>query len=533
MDVVDEVIPMARWRLPLAVVFGLLLGTVPAVAAQAAPLNGYDVSWPQCPTSAGGSGLPLPPASAQFVVVGLTKGLPFTANPCLASQVGWARQNAVPAQAYTVAAFPTGAQLSQYGSQGPWSATTRAAQLSNVGYAEARYALTSLSGAGFDPGVVWIDIEPRPAQPWPTASAAQQRENRYVVEGLMRGLRDAGRPYGIYSYLSAWQSITGSWWQPGVPVWSPAGHLDYPTEAQDKCTQPSFSGGHVYLAQWTDDVYDYDITCGTYAFAPLPMPPSSLSNSTQDWNGDWNNDVLARTATGDLRLYGGTGRGAFVQGATVIGTGWNTFDAMDTVGDWNGDGTLDVLARQAANGDLWLYPGDGRGGWRPWSVVGAGFQIMSTLTGPGDFTGDGRPDLLAVEGATGNLWLYPGNGAGGFLARVQVGAGWYVMRVAFSPGDFDGDGCADLLAVENATGNLWLYPGTCTGGWRARALVGSGWNVMNALVGIGDFNGDRTADVLAREASTGTLWLYPGNGSGGWLARVRADSGWNGLNPLF
>jgi hypothetical protein len=64
-------------------------------------------------------------------------------------------------------------------------------------------------------------------------------------------------------------------------------------------------------------------------------------------------------------------------------------------------------------------------------------------------------------------------------------------------------------------------------------LVGSGWNAMSALVGAGDFNGDRTADVLARERSTGILWLYPGNGSGGWLPRVVADSGWNGVDPLF
>ena len=41
------------------------------------------------------------------------------------------------------------------------------------------------------------------------------------------------------------------------------------------------------------------------------------------------------------------------------------------------------------------------------------------------------------------------------------------------------------------------------------------------------------ADVLAREASTGILWLYPGDGRGGWLARVSADAGWNGLDPLF
>jgi FG-GAP-like repeat len=525
---------MARWRSLVVIVLGLLLGAAPAVVTpvNAAPLAGYDISWPQCPTSVGGNGLPLPPASAQFVVIGLTRGLPFTQNPCLASQVDWARGNAVPAHAYTIPAFPTAAQLSEYGRQGPWSADTRSGQLSNVGYAQARYALTSLDAVGFSPPVVWIDVEPRRAQPWPTAAAAQQRENRYVVEGLMRGLRDAGTAYGIYSYQSAWQSITGSWQQPGVPVWSPAGHLDYPTEAEDRCIQPSFSGGPVHLAQWTDDVFDYDITCGSYTFTPLPIPPSSLSNSTQDWDGDWNNDVLARNpVNGSLLLYRGTGRGTFVQGATAIGTGWTVFDALDTVGDWDGDGALDVLARRG--GDLWLYPGDGRGGWRPGGVVGGGFQIMSTLTAPGDFSGDGHPDLLAVERDTGKLWLYPGNGRGGFQARVQVGAGWSVMRVASSPGDFDGDGCPDLLAVENATGRLWLYPGTCTGGWRARVLVGSGWNVMNSLVGIGDSNGDRTADVLAREASTGILWLYPGDGRGGWQARVSTDAGWNGLDPLF
>ncbi len=158
---------------------------------------------------------------------------------------------------------------------------------------------------------------------------------------------------------------------------------------------------------------------------------------------------------------------------------------------------------------------------------------MSTLTGPGDFNGDQRADLLAVERANGLLWLYPGNGQGGSLAPVRVGDGWYVMRTAFSPADFNGDGNSDLLAVENTTGYLWLYPGNGAGGWLGRMRVGDGWNIMNALLAPGDFNGDRTADVLAREASTGHLWLYPGNGAGGWLPRVLVNTGWNGLDPIF
>ncbi|HET7399521.1 MAG TPA: VCBS repeat-containing protein [Intrasporangium sp.] len=512
----------------------LALGLLPwsAAPSRAATLNGHDISWPQCPTSVGGFGLPMPPTSTQFVIVGLTRGLPFTENPCLASQLAWVRSNGKPAHAYTMAAFPTAAQLTTYGSRGPWSASSRAGQLSNVGYAEAAFAVASLRTVGFTPPVVWIDVEPRSAQPWPTATTAQQRENRYVVEGLMRGLRDARFAYGLYSFLSGWQSITGSWRLPGVPVWATAGRLDYPTEALDRCRQASFSGGRVYLSQWYDDVRDYDLTCDPYAFTPLPVPASTLSNSTADFNGDWNNDVLARVgATGDLRLYAGNGRGTLAPGIR-IGTGWSIFNALDTPGDVNGDGPLDVLARERVTGDLWLYPGDGTGGWRSRVRVGTGWNVFDTVVGPGDFTGDQRVDLLARETATGNLWLYPGNGLGAWLPRVRVGTGWNSFDPVLGVGDVTGDGATDVLARETATGSLWLYPGNGSGGWLPRVQVGTGWQGFSALAAPGDLNGDRIPDVLARDG-TGALWLYPRSPSGGWLPRTQVGWGWDVIDAIL
>ena len=526
----------ARRRTRLSAVVGavaaLVLGlVVTAPPATAAVRFGHDISWPQCPVAVGGFGLPLPPTSTEFVVIGLTKGLPFTQNPCLADQVAWVTANAKPSQAYTIAAFPTASQLSSYGAGGPWSSATRAGQLSNVGYAEARYAADSLP-AGFAPPVVWIDVEPRPQQPWPVATAQQRLENRYVLEGLMRGLRDRGLPYGLYSYASGWQAITGSWRVPGVPVWATAGRLDYPTEALDRCTQPSFSGGRVYLSQWYDDVRDYDRTCEPYAFTALPVPASTLSAATADFNGDWNNDLLARVASsGDLRLYGGSGRGTLAAGVR-IGGGWNGFNALETPGDFNGDGPLDVLARESSTGFLWLYPGNGRGGWLPRVRVGSGWNGFSAIVGPGDFSGDQRVDVLARERSTGYLWMYPGNGSGGWLPRVRVGTGWNAFNAVFGPGDLNGDGTADVLARESATGYLWLYPGNGAGGWRSRVRVGSGWNGMTAVTSPGDLNGDRVPDVLARDGA-GVLWLYPRTGTGTWLPRVRLGSGWNGLNALF
>ncbi len=257
---------MAASARALAVGWVLLLfaGLVPLLAPRALaadPLLGHDVSWPQCPAAVGGYGLPMPPANSQFVIVGLTKGLPFTENPCLADQVGWTRANRKPAHAYTIPAFPTADQLATHGAAGPWAGSARPDQLKNVGYAQARFALASLTRIDFAPPMVWIDVEPRRAQPWPTATLPQQLDNRLILEGLMRGLDDAGMSYGVYSYASAWQSITGSWRLADVPVWATAGRLDYPTEAHDRCAQPSFSGGPVLLSQWYDDTRDYNMTC--------------------------------------------------------------------------------------------------------------------------------------------------------------------------------------------------------------------------------------------------------------------------------
>jgi hypothetical protein len=113
-----------------------------------------------------------------------------------------------------------------------------------------------------------------------------------------------------------------------------------------------------------------------------------------------------------------------------------------------------------------------------------------------------------------------------------VGTGWNAFNALVGPGDFNGDGAVDVLARETATGLLWLYRGSGTGGWLPRVRVGTGWNAMTAVVSPGDFNGDRTADLLARDGA-GVLWLYPGSGAGTFLSRVRVGPGWNGLAPLF
>jgi hypothetical protein len=173
---------------------------------------------------------------------------------------------------------------------------------------------------------------------------------------------------------------------------------------------------------------------------------------------------------------------------------------------------------------------DGAGGWGPTDQIGDGWGICSAVFSPGDFTSDGHPDVMYLRRDDGTLWLYRGAGNGGWGAPTQVGSGFAGYTRIFSPGDFDGDGYPDVLAVA-PSGALWLFSGDGFGGWRSQRQVGDGWQDYPTVVSAGDFSGDGYPDVLAARFD-GTLWEYAGNGTGGWAGRFQIGAGWNALTLI-
>lgn len=98
-------------------------------------------------------------------------------------------------------------------------------------------------------------------------------------------------------------------------------------------------------------------------------------------------------------------------------------------------------------------------------------------------------------------------------------------------GDFHGNGWSDLLTRATSTGSLYLYPGNGTG-FGSPTRFGGGWNAMSAITRMGDFNRDGHEDLIARESATGALWLYRGTGSG-FTSRLKFGSGgWNGMREI-
>jgi len=337
-------------------------------------------------------------------------------------------------------------------------------------------------------------------------------------------------------------------------------------------------------------------------------------------------EVLSLTTTGHLSLWNHT---AFPTGSpTWTGNGWQIYNKVVAVGDIDGNGFGDLLAR-TPSGDLYLYKGTGSA-TAPFAArvqVGHGYAIYDQLIGAGDITASGHETLVARD-LNGDLWMYllDGTAADPVAARVKIGNAWNTYNQLIGVGDEKGrigglfgraqngdlyyyqgtgtgTGTGTLTARDPISkgwnsqlvvgqgsvplwgkndlfgqtpgGNLYYYYGTLTGGLSPRAQVGvngdykgsklltsvslsqqdeeplleiyngvlyndtqgfetvksSGWGVYNTVFGPGDLNNDGNADLLARDTG-GVLWLLTGKGNGSFYGRVKVGAGWGQYNAL-
>ncbi|MFF5971075.1 FG-GAP repeat domain-containing protein [Streptomyces sp. NPDC012769] len=128
-------------------------------------------------------------------------------------------------------------------------------------------------------------------------------------------------------------------------------------------------------------------------------------------------------------------------------------------GDWTGDGLEDVVARFGT--ELRLYPNRGGGQVDTYQVLATGLESGAKVIGVGDTGGDGFPDVVVQNPVSDELFRYDGlpGSAPSVKAPVRVGhGGWSVMDLT-AAGDADGDGFPDFLARNRSTGVLYLYRG--------------------------------------------------------------------------
>ncbi len=310
-----------------------------------------------------------------------------------------------------------------------------------------------------------------------------------------------------------------------------------------------------------------------------------------NFNGDTHEDIAIVDADKDMNsdkilFFYGKGDGTFSAPMEMrTGSAYPTRDV--TSGDFNSDGVTDmaITAWDSTMSEVVLLMGNGDGTFLYSKLLASGSDSRFTGVAPGDFNGDGHPDLFITRHWNRRLGftILMGNGQGSFLEKIDHETGlesvsyWEgIIRVkdlngdrrsdiliprccpyvpdntvfkfigkgdgTFEPpvefnisgrsmntGDFDKDGAEDIVTGMNDRVYILFARGDGTFIDRKEIHGAGSYQILSA-----DFDGDNTTDLAMPEDGKGTLFstiLNRGNKS---LKEPfqGTDSYWVGDGPI-
>jgi hypothetical protein len=205
--------------------------------------------------------------------------------------------------------------------------------------------------------------------------------------------------------------------------------------------------------------------------------------------GIWINYVRVRISDGQRGFTGGFGNS--LNGSDTVGL---------AVGDLNADGKVDVVTANDAAGTVSVLLGNGDGTLNYDSQHPRDFAAGQSpqAVAIGDFTGDGKPDLV-VAGQT--VSTLRGRGDGTFDAPVSHPLSGS-PHTAVATADFNGNGKLDAVVTDN-TGAVSLMLGNGNGALTYAGSFPTGTSPSGAVVG--DFDRDGQPDVAVSNAGSNNV----------------------------
>jgi hypothetical protein len=256
---------------------------------------------------------------------------------------------------------------------------------------------------------------------------------------------------------------------------------------------------------------------------------NGLTDLGAAWNNGGHSTLTVRLAQPDR---------TFVAAHWLIDAGGWIDSTVYMAGDFNGDGLSDIAGawNNAGTTSIAVYLSDGTSfpGWTQWSDRDGGWSDTIKWVA-GDFNGDGMTDVGAAWNNDGlaTLTVRQSTGAGFSHTHWLVNAGRWFDASVYLAGDFNGDGLVDIAQIWNDIGENSIKVYRSTGSMFGNA---SNWATRDGGIPIdtkwvpGDFNGDgrtdivavwgyENANVLTVRSSTGTAFTaaHWAENAGGWI----------------
>jgi hypothetical protein len=183
------------------------------------------------------------------------------------------------------------------------------------------------------------------------------------------------------------------------------------------------------------------------------------------------------------------------------------------VGDFNGDGKLDLVASSESGAGLSVLLGNGNGTFQ--TAIANYTGLVPDSVAVGDFNHDGKLDLAEVDHTVLGVYVLLGNGNGTFQSAKECAQDTGDFAVAV--GDLNGDGKLDIVAANIGANTVSVLLGNGNGTFQTAAnyAVGNG----PTAVAVGDFNGDGKLDIVTTASNSNGVSVLLNNGKGSFPAR--------------
>lgn len=288
------------------------------------------------------------------------------------------------------------------------------------------------------------------------------------------------------------------------------------------------------------------ILLGNGSSFPIDPPAEALQlDGIPSWmtGGDFNGDgfedlVVVRSAANSTELLLNDGLGSFAV-ATSLPVG---LDALAvTVGDWNGDNKLDVAVSRPLAPEIFVAYGDGSGGFPTLQQIGLPGTGQAFNLASGDFTRDGRADLLIADPVGSRVLILTG------VATDVLAPDFLVLDVPGAPGaialgDLSGDGLDDMAVAAFDANQYVVITDLISEGKYGGGTQNVGYQSFDipvperpSVATIADVTGDGRVDLcacLAFHASMAIAVQLPGGGFTGIDAQILLDSSGFPLRPF-
>lgn len=197
---------------------------------------------------------------------------------------------------------------------------------------------------------------------------------------------------------------------------------------------------------------------GTGAFTAAPGSPVATTQPTFAAAGDFNNDGKVDLAVTDfsnsrVNILLGAGTGAF---SAAPGSPYSIVGAlfMIAVADLNSDGNLDLAVAHFSGPVVPILLGNGAGGFTAAAPSSVSSVTSARWISVLDYNADGKPDLAIANETVGSVALLTGSGTGAFTNASGSPYSGYPGVSSLAVGDFNGDGRTDVLGINGTGGSV-------------------------------------------------------------------------------